>query len=73
MLSIHIHNRTRAFVQCLIFGVVLTVGGASYGTTQGAFGWALALAGLGTLAFGVWSLVKSVGLRRELRRISRPQ
>ncbi|MGW1839934.1 hypothetical protein [Streptomyces sp. NPDC002067] len=70
VLTVRVHNSTRAFVQSLIFGAVLLFFGIAYRKLDAALAAVGALAGVGTLAFGVRSLVKSIRFRRELRRVT---
>ncbi|WP_405741552.1 hypothetical protein OG422_08465 [Streptomyces sp. NBC_01525] len=68
VLTVRLHNSTRAFVQSLIFGAALIVFGIAYRKFETTIGVVGVLAGVGTLAFGVRSLFKANALRRELRR-----
>ncbi|MER7023405.1 MULTISPECIES: hypothetical protein [Streptomyces] len=70
VLAVRIHNSTRAFVQCLIFGGAFLVFGAAYRKFDVTIAAVGALVGVGLVAFGVRSLVKSFGFRRELRRVN---
>nr|WP_157848107.1 hypothetical protein [Streptomyces catenulae] len=70
MLSARIHNSTGTFVQCLIFGSALLLFAVGCGKSNAVAAAVGAVVGVGLVAFGVRSLVKSLGYRRELRRVN---
>lgn len=68
-LVIRIQNSTKVFAFALVPGILLTFGGIHYGISEAPLGFAAALAGLAALAGAVFTYLKLMGLRGELRRI----
>ncbi|WP_369388951.1 hypothetical protein AB5J72_16160 [Streptomyces sp. CG1] len=69
-LVLKIQARSKPMAYGMVLGIPLTSGGLHYGITQKPLGFVAALAGLGLLAFGVFSLMQMQGLKRQLRLIT---
>ncbi|MEV6839856.1 hypothetical protein AB0N17_36085 [Streptomyces sp. NPDC051133] len=69
-LALKIQAKAKPMAYGMVLGVPLTFGGVHYGITRQPVGFAAALAGLGLLAFGVFSLLQMQGLKRRLRLIT---
>ncbi|MGN5378541.1 hypothetical protein ACQ4WX_17090 [Streptomyces lasalocidi] len=65
-----IQAKSKPMAYGMILGLPLTFGGVHYGITRQPLGFVAALAGLGLLAFGVYSLLQMQALKRQLRLIT---
>ncbi|KOV71129.1 hypothetical protein ADK64_02160 [Streptomyces sp. MMG1121] len=69
-LALKIQAKSKPMAYGMVLGIPLTFGGVHYGITQKPLGFVAALAGLGLLAFGVYSLMQMQALKRQLRLIT---
>ncbi|MGW2316669.1 hypothetical protein [Streptomyces sp. NPDC001680] len=69
-LVLRIQAKSKPMAYGMVLGIPLTFGGVHYGLTQKPLGFVAALAGLGLLAFGVFSLLQMRGLKKQLRLIT---
>ncbi|MFI9253253.1 hypothetical protein [Streptomyces sp. NPDC053069] len=69
-LALKIQAKSKPMAYGMVLGIPLTFGGAHYGITQKPLGFVAALAGLGLLAFGVFSLLQMQALKRQLRLVT---
>lgn len=69
-LVLKIQQHTKVFAFAFVLGIPLTFGGAHYGITEQPIGFAATAAGLVGLVVGVLALMKSRGLKEQLRRLT---
>ncbi|OIK26816.1 hypothetical protein VT52_015160 [Streptomyces malaysiense] len=69
-LALRIQAKAKPMSYGMVLGLPLTSGGLHYGFTRGPIGFAAAVAGLGLLALGGYSLIQMRGLRGRLRLIT---
>jgi hypothetical protein len=69
-LVLKIQQHTKVFAFAFVLGIPLTFGGAHYGVTEKPIGFAGTAVGLVGLVVGVLALMKSRGIKEQLRRIT---
>ncbi|MEU2714900.1 hypothetical protein [Streptomyces sp. NPDC007205] len=69
-LALKIQAKSKPMAYGMVLGIPLTFGGVHYGITRQPLGFLAALAGLGLLAFGVFSLLQMQALKRQLRLVT---